>query len=516
MAIEEKVEQEDLMLYEIIRHPVLFGEFYRNVDKPEWDDDEFEYHDYQIDYACDFNQFTSMCAGRAVGKTWVLTDNMLWVLINNLYPTDYIVYTVPNKVHLEPVWNTITRELRSNSFLKNFIEKRRGINSSSHTIKLLNGSELICRIAGTTGTGANVIGLHTPRIYLDESGYFPWATWLELQPTLNTWQEGFKLSISGVPTGLRENNVCYNADEIDDNYSRHRISAHQNPRRTKEDDERDLEKYGGADSEDYIHFVLGRHGSPTFAVFDRRLMEIKPYRIWKIKFSGIDIQTPSEMVNRLALIPSIDSKYDFCFFGIDLGYTEPTAILIMYERSGEIYFHARISLVKVEYPMQEKLIDYLDTKFSPAFIGLDASGVGKSTAQHLMQDNDYLHKSYDKRIVPIEFSGTIHLGEDLDGNEIKVKPKIFGTSTMQEYSNSHKIIYTSNDMEFITELERMTYTKTPSGDISYRTLTPRGGQRGDDHNTAALLVGTLAYYLKTDSRLLSKPRKKLAQSKWVV
>jgi hypothetical protein len=514
MAIKEKIAQDEWYLYEIIKNPVLFGEFYRNLDIPP-EMEEFGYSQYQREYLGDFQHFVSLCCGRAVGKTLSITDFILWLLVNNVFPNEYIVYTVPNKVHLEPVFTNLIRSLRNNKFLSNFIRPKQGINSSNYTITLLNSSQLLCRIAGQSGTGANVVGLHTPIIILDEAGFYPWGTWLELQPVLNSFQDGHKLWVSGVPTGLRENNVLYFADEGTDSFSHHRTSAHENPRYSDADEERNIKQYGGVDSEDYIHFVLGRHGSPTFAVFDRRLMDIKPYPVYKVKFSGIDIRTYNEMVAKLAVIPPIPPN-DLVIFGIDLGYTEPTAIVILYEKNGIIKEHARINLYKVKYPLQEKLIDYLDTKFGhPEVMGIDA-GNEQGVYQHLVMDEIYVHKNYKKRLIPVKFSEWLSLGFDNEGNEIKSKTKPFSVTQLQEYTNSHKIQYSTMDIDLVTELERMTYTKTPMGDIVYKTLTPKGGKRGEDHNTTALLYGTLAYYYLIDGELFRQEKKPLAKSRWVV
>jgi len=512
MAVQEKITQDEWYLYEILRHPILFGEFYRNIDVLKHE--TFEYSKYQREYLCDFNHYVSLCCGRAVGKTVSLTDFILWILINNFFPNEYIMYTVPNKVHLEPVFNSLIKYLRSNTLLKNFIEPKRGINSSSYTITLLNNAQVMCRIAGQSGTGANVIGHHTPVIILDEAGYYPWGTWIELQPVLNTWETGFKMWVSGVPTGLREECVLYLADEIEDNFSHHRTSAHENPRYSELDEEKNIKQYGGTESEDYIHLVLGRHGSPTFAVFDRRLMQIDNYPTYRISLSGIDY-TYNEIISRLAMLPMIPS-HDLVIMGIDLGYTEPTSIMILYEKNGIIKEHARINFYKVSYPLQEKLIDYLDTKFGrPEVMGID-TGNEKGVIQHLLEDDAYLHKNYVKRLFPVSFGSWIELGENSEGEEIKTKVKPHSVTLLQEYTNSHKIVYTSTDMELVTELERMTYTKTALGEVIYKTLTPKGGKRGEDHNTAAMLCASVAYFMLIEGQLFSKPQKPLAKSRWVM
>jgi hypothetical protein len=514
MPVVEKPSHEDMILYEIMRHPVLMGEFFYNVDlEPE--DEPFELTGYQKEFICDFGSFVSLCCGRSVGKTISLGVIICWLLINQVFKGDYIVYVVPNKVHLDPVFNHLSRLFRVNSLLKQFIDPKKGINSSTHTIKLLNFTTLDCRIAGTTGTGTNVVGMHSPFEILDESGFFPWGTWIELQPTLNQWQKGFRLIVSGVPIGLRENNVCYYADEIDDKFSIHRVTAHQNPRYTPEKEKENLEQYGGEDSEDYIHHVLGRHGSPTFAVFDRNLMLIKQYPVYKVKVDGTVVTDVSEIYNKLSVLPKIESKIDYTLVGIDLGYTEPTAIHILYSKEAQLFYHARIQLTKVAYPLQKKLIDFLDDKFGRFdIIGIDSGGPGKPFVQDLLEADDFIHKDYKKRMFPIEFASQIVLGLDADGNEIKTKLKPFAVSLAQEYSNSHKIIYSSTDMEFVSELERTTYTKTPSGEVVYRTLTLRGGEKGEDHHTSALLCASVAHYLVKDASQNRHKSKRLYTPTW--
>lgn len=516
MALVEKCTQEDLILLEIIRNPVLFGEFIYNIDKLETEE-PFKLSIYQKEFLCDFNNYISLMAGRAVGKTVSISINLLWALILNIFPGEYLVYTVPSKVHLEPVFTNITRLFRSNSVLKYFIEPRGGINGSDYSVKLLNNATLLCRIAGQSGTGANVIGLHSPYVILDEAGYYPYGTWKELQPIVNTWQSGFKLVVSGVPTGLRENNVLYHTDEENPNYSKHRISALQNPRFTEEDRKRAAEQYGGEDSDDYIHLVLGQHGKPIFSLFDRSSFCIETYPVYKIELDGIrESENILGIMSKVAIIPNLSSKAYTCIFGIDLGYTEPTAIFIMYlDTVGNIHFHSRIQLNKVSYPIQEKLIDLLDSRFNPAIIGIDKGSAGISVIQNLLEHVDYVHKEYKNKIVPIDFSSSLVLGLDSEGNEIKSKTKPFAVSILQEYTNNRKIIYSSTDMDIITELERMTYTKTPSGEIVYRTLTVKGGKKGEDHFTSALLCAVTSYYLMYEFSLRKREKKILMKPNWI-
>ena len=514
MTIVEKVSQSDLALYEILRNPVLCGEFIHNFDNSEYDS-EWEYSFYQREFLCDFNSYVDVCQARATGKTVALSDLLLWLLINDIFTEDYIVYTVPSKVHLEPVFTNLTRMLRSNTFLKQFIAPTTGINRSDYIIKLKNESTLMCRIAGQSGTGANVIGLHTPIVVLDEGGYYPWGTWVELQPILNTFTQGFRMIVAGVPTGLREQNVLYHTDMENSNYTKHRVSAYDNPRFTKEDEARAIEQYGNKESDDFIHLVLGEHGAPIFAVFDRRLMEIESYPVYRLVLNGIDLKDDLAQYHaKLSLLPTVPESTK-SLIGIDLGYTEPTAVVILTEENnGQLKFHARIQMNKVSYSIQDKLIDWLDTRFKPSVLGVDRGSSGLAVTQRLMEADDYLHKDYNKRMIPVDFSSWVLLGFDADGEELKQKTKPFTVSVLQNYSYNHKIIYSSTDIDMVVELERMTYSKNPSGDISYKTLTPKGGQRGEDHFTSALLCAGMAYYTENESLTQAKKPVKLYAGRW--
>ena len=516
MAIDAKATQEDLYLYEILRNPILAGEFIYNYDIREGIDPEFNYTWYQREQLVDFSPYQSFCQARSTGKTLTFVSLILWFIIFNVFPKETIMFAVPSKIHLQPVWDGLTRSFRSNSFLKNFISPSSGINSSNNTMKFLNYTMLDCRIAGQSGTGANFAGAHVPAVLVDESGYFPWSAFQEMQPCLNTFTTGYREIVAGVPTGIRDGSVLFFADQTSSNYSKHRASSFDNPRITTEDHAHAEEQYGGKDNPDYVHYHLGEHGLPVYALFDRGLMSIESYPVYKLVMNGQVIgENLTEYVNKLSIFPGIGEKKTDVVIGIDLGFTEPTAILIMYtDVFGRLRFHGRIQLEKVSYTIQEKIIDFLDTKFDPIVLGMDKGSAGISTYQHLIADKEYIHKNYEKRLLPIDFSGVVILGIDANGEEIKSRTKPFSTTVLQDYTNNHKIIYSSTDLEMITELERMTYSKNINGDIAYRTLTIKGGKKGDDHFTSALLCGTLAYYLTTDFLSYKQQKKSLARTRW--
>jgi hypothetical protein len=518
MPLEERVSFEDMFLYEILRNPVTCGEFIYNYDKRDRDE-EFKFTPYQREMLSDFAPYQVYCTARATGKTVSMTSLILWLMVFSVFPKDSIMFATPSKIHLLPVWDNLVKYFRSNSFLKNFIAPNTGINSSDYTIKLLNFCTIDCRIAGQSGTGQNFAGAHVPLQFAEEAGYFPWSAFQEMQPCLNTFTPGYREVVAGVPIGVREKNILYFADQVSSTYSKHRVSALDNPRFSEKDHAQAIEQYGGSDSDDYIHYVLGQHGKPVFALFDRGNFAFGDDPVYKLTLNGTQIgEMLSEYLTKIDIFPSLPSKEDTAILCVDLGYTEPTAIIILYQdRLGRLRFHGRIEMTKVSYPIQEKLLNVLDSKFHPALIGIDkgAGGQGISVVQHMLEDIEYAHKDYQKRLVPVDFSTSMVIGIDSDGNEIKSKTKPFATSVLQEYANNHKIMFSHKDLEMVNELERMTYSRTPTGEIVYKTLTQKGGKSGSDHFTAALLCGIMAYYIKNDFMLYKSERKVLARPSWV-
>jgi hypothetical protein len=522
MSIQVKLKDEEIALVDILRHPTLGPEFIRNFndipEDPELpinfnNDLYYEHTDYQKLMLCDFNSFVTYCTARAVGKTESLIDKLTFFLVNDFWPGYYITFITPSRVHLEPVFTKLRRWLKDNEFLRHLVT-RNSINSGTFTIKLTSGGSLDCRIAGTTGTGQNVVGLHTPVVLIDEAAYFPWGTWSELQPIINHWMDGFQVIVAGVPDGRREKSVLYHVDQKDPLYTSHRISSHDNPRWDEAAEMRALEQYGGINSEDYIHMVLGEHGSPTFAVFDRELMKLENYETAVVELRGSMLKEDSQLGYKQILdLPGLPRNFEHVIFGVDLGYTEPTAIVVMYQSNEKWYQLARLNWFSVDYDEQRKLLMALDGKYNPAIIGID-EGSNKAFVQLIMADEKYKDRKFSERIVPINFSASVAVGKDEDGEDLKLRAKEFSVQYLQQLTNLQKIVYTKQDEELITEFERTTYTKSIGGQITFRTYTQRGSDRGSDHNLAAYLSGFLAWYIKKESFFVINSRPKLAKATW--
>jgi hypothetical protein len=526
MSILTKLKDEEIAIVDILRHPVLGPEFIRNFnDIPEdsdmpvnfYEETYYEHTDYQKRMLCDFNPYVVLCCARQIGKTETLIDKITFYLINNFWNDQYITFMAPNKVHMDPVFSRLRLWLGSNEFLKHLVD-RGSVNSGNFTIKLKSGGNLVCRIAGTSGTGQNVIGLHSPIIIIDESQAFPWSTWEELQPVLNHWTPGFQMMLAGVPDGRRERSVLFHADQKDEHFTHHRIPSAKNPRWSETAEKKAQEQYQGVNSQTYIHLVLGEHGTPVFAIFDRATMKIEAYDTIVRELRLQELKEDKQAGYRQILeLPQIPRNAEQILFGIDIGLTvDPTVIIIMYLSNGAWYQHARLVWRQIDAPEQERLIAFLDNKFNPHLIGTDDGSSGKPIIQHLLMDEKYKDRKFNDRLVAINFASTVSIGKDEEGNDIKIRAKEYSVQYLQQLSNNHRIVYSKLDEELITEFERTTYTKSISGHISFKTFTERGGERGGDHNLAAYLSGFLAWYIRNESTFILTPKPKLFSSRWII
>ncbi len=248
-------------------------------------------------------------------------------------------------------------------------------------------------------------------------------------------------------------------------------------------------------------------------------MLVKDYVVFKGSVQGQKLKGDPEYMNRFySALPPLPKSSVSVAFGIDLGYTEPTVIMVMYRNKDSSYwrFLARVTLRQVGYPEQERIIDHMDSMYSPRILAIDEGSSGKAVIQHLIADQLFRHKNYKQRLIPINFASNIPIGLDDEGEEVTVKAKQFGMQLLQNKVNNHNICFTWADESLISELERTTYRRSQSGVLVYRTITVRGGLRhGEDHNTSALLCFVLGLYLTDEaSQFLWKKRVNLYRPRW--
>jgi hypothetical protein len=404
------------------------------------------------------------------------------------------------------LWRKLTRWLSFHPLLKYF---RDSTNSQIFNITAKNGVTIDCRIGGISGSGATVIGLHTPVLVLDEAGFFPWDVWIELLPTINTWEKGFQIFVCGTPSGQRENNVLYFADMESEQFTKHRVSAHENPRYTDSDEKKNRENYGSPDSDDYKRLVLGLHASPVELLFAKETVPLKPGAPFTATLTNTALAKDPLKLNRL--LDSLPNKREVAA-GIDLGYTDPT-IISLFEKVGNHWINfGRIRLVHVEYPKQVKIINRLDNKYPFTFLAIDEGSSGLAVTQELL--SNYPHKSYEGRLYSVNFSNTHVVGLDLDDNEIKLAVKNIGVEKLKSLFENKQLFLMEKDSKLLSELERVEKYRGRTKDL-FRVRSVSGGVSSEDHRFASMICFSYAMYLREDHIPETEPKVKLYSARWI-
>lgn len=498
MIITEDITEEEWELVQILAHPVLFREFI-NMEDPNWN--PLERHERA--WSTSDNSFIVMCCGRGVHKTTSMIEMLYYWVINNMFisgdPGLFVV--VPNKAQKDLSFFRIRSASLSHWLIRQWVLPN-SINITDGKIEFKNGFQFLMRIAGAAGSDANVIGVHTARIWVDEAQEFPWQTWLSLQNCLKEEIVGHQMFVSGVPNGMRKDNVLFYADQESPKYISFNISQELMSWWTPEMEYEKRILYHatqGEDTEDYKHYVLGLHGVPAFSVFDRNRFKRIDYETHKLVYTQAQIEKWKRIddkgdvkydIENLIVCPQLplhlrDARVGL---GYDVGFSpDPAVFFILYEHAvGEWRNLARIILERVEYPIQRQILAWLDTVYHFNFIGIDMGGPGKVQYQDLTgETNQYKTHKFIERLHPVEFGGYKVVAILEDGTEKKDQVKRVAVETLSRWVHEDRFYFSSKDVDLMEELERTKFTRTITGEPVYRT--------DNDHQMAAFMCAIEAY-----------------------
>lgn len=495
---DEEISEAEWALVQILSHPVMFREFI-NQDDANWK--PLERHE-RIWSTCT-NPFIAMCCGRSVHKTTTMIEMLYYWVVNYLFiPGDPgLLVMVPNKAQKDLSFFRIRSACLSHWLIKQYVAPN-SINITDGKIEFKSGFQLLMRIAGASGSDANVIGIHTMRIWVDEAQEFPWQTWLSLQNCLKQEIAGYQMIVSGVPNGERRENVLYETDQENEKYVSFNISQSGMSWWTPEMEfEKRIEYHAlQEDSEDYKHYVLGQHGVPSFSVFDRNRFVREDYESLKLvytqqlfeKVRRVDMDGINRYhIEELVQCPPVPIELGYqprIGLGYDVGFSpDPAVFFVLYEHhTGSWRNLVRIVLQRVEYPIQREVLAWLDRVYQFDFIGIDMGGPGKVQYQDLAGElTDYAAYKFKERLFPVEFGGYITVAIAEDGTEKKDQTKRVAVETLSRWVHEGRYAFAKGDNDLMEELERTKFTRTMTGDPVYKT--------DNDHQFAAFMCAIMAY-----------------------
>lgn len=495
---EIEITEQDWILGEIIKNPVLFREFI-NIDNPTWT--PLETHERA--WTTCTKHFISMCCGRGVHKTTSMIEMLYWWMVNGMYVfgDQGLFVLVPNAAQKSITFRRIVGACESHWFIRQFV-KPNGINRTEGVIEFTNGFQFLMRLAGEAGKETNVIGIHTYRIWVDEAQDLQWLTWQSLQNCLKEELEGYQMLVSGVPNGGRQENVLYHCDQVDERYTKYNISQEMMSWWTPEMEmtRRIFYKAVQDDSEDYKHFVLGQHGAPSFTVFDRNRFQLVDYDPIKEiytqnTFDRVKKEKDGEVyypMSDVVVCPPVPTDYGVksrIGLGYDPGFSpDPAVFMVLYRDPKTMAWRplVRYVLQRVEYAIQREVLRYLDQVYEFDFLGIDMGGIGKVQYQDLTGElSIYKERNFKERIFPVEFGGQMVVAIDEQGNEKKDLIKRAAVEMLSRWVYERQLEFAKTDDDLMSELERTKFTRSITGEPVYKTE--------DDHQMAALMCALMAY-----------------------
>jgi hypothetical protein len=147
----------------------------------------YDYHNYISD-------------GIIVHNSLVLEDKQMFDLLNNdgiLPQTKEMLFATANQAQLEPVYGRLITRMTTSPIFRDFLQNR--INRTLGVLDMrFNSVQVLhrARIAGTKDN--NLIGLHLPRIIVDEAQVFTNASYTQLTPCRNVWENNTQIFLAGV------------------------------------------------------------------------------------------------------------------------------------------------------------------------------------------------------------------------------------------------------------------------------------------------------------------------------
>lgn len=473
----------------------------------------------QATYAIQVNDHENYISGGViVHNSVVLEDKLIYNAINadKEFPeTRESLLATANNSQMTPLLDHIIGRFSSSPFLRSFLNGQ--VNRSKGTLDFtLPGGALYrmwARIAGAKGE-SNVVGLHLPRIVVDEVQLFPMNSWIQLQPVLNAYEAKTQVITAGVPSGLRDGNVLYMLDQRNGRYKRYRIPATENPNWTQEDHINAIKEYMGEDADDFQRLVLGQHGDAAFTVIPRDRIRTEPYEFYSYRYNQSD-KLKNRVYQEVLNLPKLPMKIDMAVLSIDTGYTDPTIVQLIGYAKGTWRTLVRWRLTRISFPEQAEIIDWIATAYDARLIGLDlgAGGGGIGMMQDLCSARFSKTKNYENRIFGANFGVTVDRQDGMAPFMGKTSAKSAAGEELARMVSEGDLVFSELDMEAISQLERVAYTKRTDGSNQYFVLSERGtGKAQDDHIFAAYLV-----FIMTMGNLttVTKQRKRLFNPRWV-
>src|SRR5215216_3673942 len=277
-------------------------------------------------------------------------------------------------------------------------------------------------------------------------------------------------------------------------YKKYRIPAPNNPYYSYENYLDDLRRYGGESDDRFQQLVLGRHGSAAFQVIPRETITIETYPFYNMRYNSGHVlkgMRYDEVLQR----PKLPDDLTKVVIAIDPGFVDPTLIQVLgRDKKGIWRTYIRYRLTRIDFNEQQKIFDWLATFYNANLIAMDigAGGNGAAMMHNLINGDEYKGKSYEKRIMGIQFKENVLAGYDDEGEELFQDAKGYAANDLAKTIQEGKLVFSEVDNEGLSQMERIAKKKNMSGRDQYFVLSDKGnGVDEDDHIFASYVCFVL-------------------------
>jgi hypothetical protein len=469
----------------VLRHPVAFREYWT----PKVSRRRF-WHRYTfspIVLAKDQGD-TALYCGRAVGKSFAAFEPEI-VRKALARPGEETLVTSFRRVHTSDRMERAIDYFELIPFLK--LYQRRILRSPVFHIELHNDHNIYGIAVGDDNEARTAQGKHASTILFEETQQYPLRAFLKLDGAKDP--RGCTTIMVGVPDG-RLDTPFRKADENYTGFEGRRIhlSRRQDPYFDRKTLRTSAEVFGGEDSDLFKQEVDAEWGHPAWSAWDLETI----YRCFEPKLlPRVVVEVSGKQYRERGLTPEVVCaelpgrvyRHARVRIAMDVGYSEPSAILVLEEWQERHWLSARVMLVnRMEHDDQAAILSAIGALYEADEIGIDTSeGEGRAIAATLDLDPRWgPHAGRPSRIVRYVAHEHRVVEYDDAGDEVKEPARDIGTRTLRSLF-SHRDLALPNDEDIPSEFNQEKETRTADG--KRRIITPKDVHVSDSFRVFALM-----------------------------
>ena len=491
------MEHRELCYNFVFKNPIAFREFWL----PELKADFTYVRYYQYPHALADN----LCEldGRGTGKTEVgLIPDICQAAF--IYPKEEAVLTTYRQQHIAKPLDTLFFWFKSHPYWKHF--HKASVKQPSYKMFLRNGFVLYGLCVGDSKQAEMIQGVHCRIRFIDEFQQYPDMAWQQFMGTASEKGEDYTIDkFTGVPDGRRDT-PAWKVSQYDPNFeskfnhyhlkvSKRLVPYFDTPTLESEKKFRD--------EQELKHQVDADWGEEQWGYWDWKSIERcinyeLPSIVITISKEDYDGRQPAGVLGRIPLRPKEATD---CIAGMDLGWVQPSVIVVLALVGGRWRELTRVNLINKMIPDQQaEILDYLMEFYNISVAGIDATSEKGVSTVLTNPEGRFAGKDYKERIKEVLFNSKMVIGQNEAGKEIYENTKNATCRVLKEmfFERQFELF---NDRDLQLEFNAESSMISPATGLM-KIITP-----STVHIPEAFRCFAYAYYHKYEVRRMQEEKK---------